>query len=280
MELSFARLRECDVNFTEIAAAERSWRNNNLNRYPDGRSLNILSATLNGTKSILNLSAGEETLYSLESPSVVLIAQGAPYGSRTAVEPSGEQSVTICVKFRLTDEFGTDIALSDRYLSWAPSQAESCIPLFRRVLNDYLCPNVNRLRLKTDLLLLIDELIRHLPQSDPLPEEFRFLLPAITHIEQDPCDNLPVSELAKLCFVSESYFRASFRRYSGGLSAMEYRNKLRIAKAQELLDSSLWTTSLIAEKLGFYDVSHFYRVYKKFNGTLPKKSGERKEETP
>ncbi len=271
MNLSFARLRETDVNVTEIAAAERSWRNNNLNRYPAGRPLNILSATLNGVKSILDLT-DDAPRYTLQSPSVVLIAQGAPYGSRTVVEPAGAQSVTVCVKFRLTDETGADIALADRYLGWAPAQAESCIPLFRRVLNDYMRPNVNRLRLKTDLLLLIDELIRHLPKSDPIPEEFRFLQPAIQHIERDPCDNLPVAALAKLCFISESYFRASFRKYSGGLSATEYRNKLRIAKAQELLDSSLWTTALIAEKLGFYDVSHFYRVYKKFNGTLPKKS--------
>ena len=270
-ELQFAQLRDFDVNITDIAAVERTWRNNNLNRYPDGRDLNILSATLRGKKTI-RTGEHEDVFCTLTSPSIVLIAQGAPYLSHTETEPE-ELGSTICVKFRLTDRYGQELRLSDPYHYWEPTRAENCIPLFRRVLTDYLCPSINRLQLKTGLLQLFDELITHMPQPEQLPEEFRFLQPAIYHMEQDPCDNLPVSELAKLCYISESYFRASFKRYTGGLSATEYRNRLRIAKAQELLDSSLWTTALIAEKLGFYDVSHFYRVYKKINGTLPKKMG-------
>lgn len=268
--LFFTQMREQDVNITDIAAVERNWKGNNLNRYPEGREVNILSATLNGVKSIYT-DESKAPFCTLTSPSVVLIAQGAPYFSRTENTGSGEHSTTLCVKFRLTDHYGRELRLNEQYYFWESAQAENCIPLFRRVLSDYLCSNVNRLRLKTGLLQLFDELITHMPQPETLPEEFRFLQPAIRHIEQDPCDNMPISELARMCFISESYFRASFRRFSGGLSATEYRNRLRIAKAQELLDSSLWTTALIAEKLGFYDVSHFYRVYKKINGTLPKK---------
>ena len=270
-KLSFAQMRDTEINIIDVAAVERDWKANNINRYPDGRDVNILSATLNGLKAIYT-SEDSAPLCTLTSPSVVLIAQGAPYFSHTAAYGNSEQSTTLCVKFRLTDRFGQELRLNEQYLFWESAQAENCIPLFRRVLSDYLCPNINRLRLKTDLLQLFDELITHMPQPDTLPEEFRFLQPAVRHIEQDPCDNMPISDLARMCFISESYFRASFKRFTGGLSATEYRNRLRIAKAQELIDSSLWTTALIAEKLGFYDVSHFYRVYKKVNGTLPKRT--------
>ncbi|MBQ2118450.1 MAG: helix-turn-helix domain-containing protein, partial [Clostridia bacterium] len=75
-------------------------------------------------------------------------------------------------------------------------------------------------------------------------------------------------------------FRARFKQFSGGLSPSEYRNRLRVRKAQELLSSSLWTTDLIAETLGFYDTSHFYRIYKKYTGKTPKQAEHAGKELP
>ena len=106
-----------------------------------------------------------------------------------------------------------------------------------------------------------------------LSKAARQILPAVEHIESHPELNTSVSELANLCFLSESYFRVQFRGHFG-CSPTDYRNRLRVEKAQELLDSSLWTTELIAEKLGFCDTSHFYRVYKKIMGTTPRKGKE------
>ena len=106
-----------------------------------------------------------------------------------------------------------------------------------------------------------------------LSKAARQILPAVEHIEKYPELNTSVTELAAMCFLSESYFRVQFRGHFG-CSPTDYRNRLRVEKAQELLDSSLWTTELIAEKLGFCDTSHFYRVYKKIMGTTPRKLGK------
>jgi AraC-like DNA-binding protein len=102
-----------------------------------------------------------------------------------------------------------------------------------------------------------------------IPPDFHAILPAIQYIEEHPSENTTVPELAAMCFLSESYFRARFRAFAG-CSPTDYRNRLRVGKAKELLQSSLWTTDLIAEALGFYDTSHFYRVYKRVTGQTPR----------
>lgn len=268
MKVSFWQLKQTSFNITGISAVERCWSHQNVNRHGRGRNVHILSLTLSGEKNFWTPDF-EELIATRPAPSVALVPQGTPYFSQT-VAPEGQEGRTICVEFRLTDDEGQPIYLTDGFLFWDPKETVPLIPLFRRILEDYLQPEMNYISLKKDVLQLLLELMQHRHHADRVPAKLQFLQPAIDFIRQNPEKHISVAELAKLCAVSESYFRASFSRFSGGVSVTKYRNILRIEKAQELLGSSLWTTAMIADQLGFYDVSHFYRVYKSVTGVLPK----------
>lgn len=267
-KISFAELEQENVNVTGIAAVERRWRDGNVNRYPDGRGENIISYTISGQKQIYTTSE-EEPFCTLSAPAAVLISRGAPYTSRTVLGEGEENGHTICVRFVLRDDAGEELELSDQYRYWSNDPDGRLLTLFRGILSAFLSPSTPRLLLKARLLELLHEL-GHMRDGAKIPADFRSILPAIQHLERHPAENTTVQELAAMCFLSESYFRARFRAFAD-CSPIDYRNRLRVGKAKELLASSLWTTDLIAEALGFYDTSHFYRVYKRITGQTPRR---------
>lgn len=268
MEISFAELKQTSFNLVGISAVERTWNNQNVNRHSKGRGFHILSLTLQGKKNFWTPDFAE-MIGSRSAPSVALITQGTPYFSQTVAD-EGDVGKTICVEFRLMDDDGQPIMLSDGFLFWDSAETATLLPLFHRIVEDYLQPDMNYITLKRDVLQLLQELMLRMTHQNALSPKLQFLQPAIDYIRHNPDKKVSVTELAKMCAVSESYFRASFNRFSGGVSVTKYRNVLRIEKAQELLNSSLWTTAMISDQLGFYDVSHFYRVYKSVTGELPK----------
>lgn len=267
--IRIADLMSESFNVTGIEAVERTWRDGNVNRYPEGRSENIISYTLQGSKRISDCK-GKET--SLSAPAVVWIAKGTPYLSRTLLEGREKNGHTVCIRFALSADSGEELIIDEPICFWKNDPDGDLLHLFRGVLSAYLATEACPMLLKARMYELLRALCRS-REEKRLPRTARQILPALEHIEAHPELNTPVSELAAMCFLSESYFRVQFRGHTG-FSPTDYRNRLRVEKAQELLDSSLWTTELVAEKLGFCDTSHFYRVYKKLTGHTPRKSGE------
>jgi mannose-6-phosphate isomerase class I len=95
---------------------------------------------------------------------------------------------------------------------------------------------------------------------------FRDIQPAIDRIELYPEINTSISELSKLCNMSESSFRRKFKQYTNDISPINYRNRIRIMKAEELCNNSSYTIEEAAMKLGFCDAAHLCRLYKQFTG--------------
>jgi AraC-like DNA-binding protein len=269
-KIQFSDLLNESVNVSKIEAVERVWKDGNVNRYPEGRGENIISYTLEGNKRIADING--ERSFSLEAPVAVLIAKGTPYISQTILPENEQQGRTLCIRFAMTDENGEELCFDEPFLVWHDDSHGKLLALFRGVLSAYLSTEACPIRLKARMYELLYALC-HYCEPQELSPTHRRLLPALKQIEKHPELNTPISELAALCFLSESYFRVQFREEMG-CSPTDYRNRLRIEKAQELLDSSLWTTDLVAEKLGFCDTSHFYRVYKKIMGKTPRKSRE------
>lgn len=90
------------------------------------------------------------------------------------------------------------------------------------------------------------------------------VFPALEFIKQHFCENHPVGEYAKLCLMSESYFRKKFKQYTG-LSPLEYRNQLRVEEAKRLYQNKL-PIHVISEKVGFEDPGYLTKIYKKYKG--------------
>lgn len=100
-------------------------------------------------------------------------------------------------------------------------------------------------------------------------ENYSRILPAIDYLKQHPNVSCKVETLAKLCYVSLSYFHYLFKKATG-LSPVNYKNRLIVNQAaQTLLLEKDVTAESVAEAYGFDDVVYFRRLFKKVTGKTP-----------
>lgn len=94
------------------------------------------------------------------------------------------------------------------------------------------------------------------------------LYPAISYIETHPMESVTMRQMAMLCHLSESYFSRLFSKEMGETFS-SYVSRLRIDRSRELLRNSSLNVSQIAKEVGYQDVSHFIRLFKRFEGVTP-----------
>ncbi|GFM64722.1 hypothetical protein PSCICJ_08400 [Pseudomonas cichorii] len=81
-------------------------------------------------------------------------------------------------------------------------------------------------------------------------------------------ENIEVSELARACALSRSYFSRAFKR-STGLSPQEWIRCQRIARAKCLIQHTEMTLTQISHECGFCDQSHFSHIFSRTEGINP-----------
>lgn len=125
------------------------------------------------------------------------------------------------------------------------------------------------LKTKIQLEQIIIDLFNLCAKSnDDVSAENR-LIPAINYLNRYYDKEISVNELAELCKLSVSHFRRIFKEKTG-LTPLGYRESIRIHWAKQLLISDCFTVSEIAGKLGYYDVYHFSKNFKKSTNLSPK----------
>lgn len=97
---------------------------------------------------------------------------------------------------------------------------------------------------------------------------FDYILPSIQYIMDHYKETIRISTLAKVCHVSESYYRKEFCEYMHA-SPSEYINQFRIDKACELIKTTNYPMDTIASEVGFQSTATFYRNFKKQKGCKP-----------
>ena len=81
--------------------------------------------------------------------------------------------------------------------------------------------------------------------------------------------HLSITDIAKMCGMSEGYFYTKFREYAN-LTPIEYKNKAAISFAGELLiQNPQMTIEEISEASGFESSIYFRRVFKAVTGMSP-----------
>ncbi|MBQ6824621.1 MAG: helix-turn-helix transcriptional regulator [Clostridia bacterium] len=115
---------------------------------------------------------------------------------------------------------------------------------------------------------LLCEMARDTNQTE-LDEQIRKIKPGITYLEHNFSADFPIAELAKMCCLSIGSFRRIFSECMG-MSPVEYRNKLRIQKALELLKTKRYTVGEVAESVGIPDVKYFGKLFKRYTGITPR----------
>ncbi len=101
-----------------------------------------------------------------------------------------------------------------------------------------------------------------------LDEHYRKIRVGLSFLQNNFTQDFSVEDLAKMCCVSSGSFRKSFAEYTG-TSPVEYRNRLRIQKATELLKTGNYTVGEAAEAVGIRDIKYFSKLFKRYAGVSP-----------
>ena len=91
---------------------------------------------------------------------------------------------------------------------------------------------------------------------------------AFDYINDHFTDRITLSETADIVYMSPNYFSTYFKKVTGQKFS-EYINQLRIAKAENLMQTTNLSVLEIATQCGFYNMSNFYRQFKRLRGETP-----------
>ncbi len=80
--------------------------------------------------------------------------------------------------------------------------------------------------------------------------------------------NVSLEDLSRELGINPSYFSRMFREISG-MTFVAYRTELRMKRAEELLVNLEKPVSAVAMEIGYSDVTHFIRVFKRYAGQSP-----------
>lgn len=100
------------------------------------------------------------------------------------------------------------------------------------------------------------------------------IVPGVLLLQQTYLENIPITAFAEACKISESSFRGLFTAQYG-LSPIQYRNRLRVQRAQAILAEGSSTVAEAAYASGFENISYFCRYYKRIVGETPRETQQK-----
>lgn len=115
---------------------------------------------------------------------------------------------------------------------------------------------------------LIGMLARELEKTELAPSKRNYADIIKSYLLEHYREPIEIDSLARIIHRSPSYAAALFKEVYG-LSPIRYMHQLRVQEACNLLIHSSMTIAHIADYLGYYDTSYFYRIFKKHTGLSP-----------
>ena len=88
---------------------------------------------------------------------------------------------------------------------------------------------------------------------------------ALKYIQENYTRKITLAEVAEKTYVSQWYLSKLLNKHTGK-SFSDILNQIRINMAKDLLKNPSMRIGNIAEEVGFIDMAHFSRVFKKFEG--------------
>lgn len=100
---------------------------------------------------------------------------------------------------------------------------------------------------------------------DPIPSK---ILEAMRYIQVNLKENLTINYLADRANLHQDYFSRLFLKYAGQ-RPLSYLHEKRIERAQYLIATTDLPNTEIAEQIGFENLSHFSKIFKKVTSLTP-----------
>jgi len=88
---------------------------------------------------------------------------------------------------------------------------------------------------------------------------------AIAYMEKNYLSKLTLAEVADQCYVSQWHLSKLLNKHASQ-SFSDILNRVRIREAKKLLPNPALRIGDVAEMVGFLDMAHFSRVFKKLEG--------------
>lgn len=132
-----------------------------------------------------------------------------------------------------------------------------------------------RLAVKADLLKLLILAGREFEQyrktghmRAAISDHRKAFYAAIRHIEQHYKEDLRLEDMAAIALMAPSYFSSVFKLMKGA-TFIEYLNDIRIRQTMELLLTTDLSITEISFQVGYNNIGHFNKMFKKVTGVTP-----------
>jgi AraC-like DNA-binding protein len=119
-----------------------------------------------------------------------------------------------------------------------------------------------------DSVIGIAGVMRPAAQAGRPPEDYARVAKALDVVQHRYGERLAVGDLARAAGLSISQLQREFLRLLG-LTPSEYITRVRVLMARRALERTDRAVGSIALDLGFYDQSHFTRVFRRQTGLTP-----------
>ena len=135
----------------------------------------------------------------------------------------------------------------------------------------------NQLKLLSQFIELLSI---HAAQNELLPKSRKnqneHVMRALQYIEDHRYENISLSDLTKVCSISEKHLLKIFKEQLG-IPPIQYNNKLRIGKAKKLLQTTKYSIYEISEQLNFNSPEYFCRLFRKEENCSPSQYRKRNQ---
>lgn len=99
---------------------------------------------------------------------------------------------------------------------------------------------------------------------------------AIQYIHSMRFQPLHPNDIAEYLHINRSYLSSRFHK-EVGVTLTEYIHQMKLDLAEQLMDSSAYSLTEIADLLGYSSYGYFSKIYKKYRGKLPEKNNKKTE---
>lgn len=197
----------------------------------------------------------------VDANTVIFMPKGSSYNVSGEIEP---QKSCYAINFDLPYDFPCEPFL------YRPREPAKLLELFKEAEKAWRTKTPGYMeKCLSCLSEIISALKNDLTVSYMSSEQRSIIEPALDFIAENyTTKKISVSELAKLCSISEVYLRKLFVS-AVGKSPVAYINHMRLERGLELLKSGEYTVSAVSKECGFSDECYFSREFKKHYGFAP-----------
>lgn len=263
--LTFKELYSQEFNVYIFNAAKQYWDVERTFSCINAPKTNDMFLFLNGCVGEYTTCDGKKII--APKKSVVYVPRNSQYTFR-CLEVDEDTFQTIIINFNLFDEKGEIFSLGNKINVMDDLNHIRFEMLFSSIANvssqNIRFPSA----LRANFYKIITEICSHFHKQNIFSDKFEVISNGILYLEESEDIDLSVARIAKMCNVSEIYFRKLFKEYSG-LTPIQFKINKKIEKAKQYLAFENKTIKETAEALGFKEIAYFCRIFKEKTGVAP-----------